>query len=229
MRQVMDRTMLRIGPSVTASTLDVVEQGVVEQARLYRPLGIRFQPMELEVTIGMASEGFDVITAQALSSLSAQLEIEIRRSLALLPENISRRQYAAVLSQTMEANRWRMERIARTQGNLAYNKAAQALAARARERKPKVMLRWTELVDDATGAPLDNRVGVDSLIMHGQLAAPGAVFVMPPVARAPAYLLGKAWSSPPNRPNDRAVLVPWVPGSGVRGWKWQNGRRVYAR
>jgi hypothetical protein len=228
-RQVIDRTMPRIAPSVTQGTIEVVERGVAEQARMYRRLGIRFQPMELEVTIGMASQGLDVVTMNALASLSSQLEVEVRKALSLLPDGMSRRQYAAQIAATLEANRWRIERIARTQGNLAYNKAAQALAARARDRKPGVMLRWTELVDDATGAPLDNRVGVDSLIMHGQLVAPGGVFVMPPVRNAPAYLLGKSWSSPPNRPNDRAVLIPWVPGSGVPGWKWKNGRRTYVR
>src|SRR6476659_4633344 len=50
--QVLGRTMPRVSPGVLSSTMDVVEQGVAAQARLYRPLGLRMQDLELELIIG---------------------------------------------------------------------------------------------------------------------------------------------------------------------------------
>jgi hypothetical protein len=89
-----------------------------------------------------------------------------------------------------------------------------------------LMQRWTELVDDATGRPLDNRVAADSLAMHGQVAPPGGSFLMPAAGGA---LAGQSWTHPPNRPNDRAVLTPWMPTWGVPAWQFRNGRRVNLR
>ena len=98
-----------------------------------------------------------------------------------------------------------------------------------------MMQRWSEHCDDSTGMPLDNRVGVDSIAMHGQVAAPGEVFVMPSNAPAPdakgrtevpEQLVGLSWYFPPNRPNDRAIVQPWHPAWGVPGWRWDGSQRV---
>lgn len=86
--------------------------------------------------------------------------------------------------------------------------------------------RWTELVDDATGAPLDNRVGQDSIVLHGQVAKPKNVFTMPPDPRCHPSWWGQTWTQSPNRPNDRSVTMPWRPQWGIPGWEWNGNARV---
>lgn len=124
---------------------------------------------------------------------------------------------------------WRARRLVVTETAHAYN-AAQAGAMGALANEPALRglrLRWTELVDDVTGRPLDNRVGNDSLELHGQLAPPGGVFIMPPdVVRNVGRMMGRTWPHPPNRPHDRAVLTPWLPGLGQPGWVWTGGARA---
>ena len=126
---------------------------------------------------------------------------------------------------------WQGERIVRTE--LAYSAAAsarEAFEAQSGELGGDLWMRWTEHVND-DGAALDDRVGVDSLAMHGQVAPPGGLFTQPPRAPSgadvPQGLVGKTWSHPPSRPNDRAVLAPWRAHWGVPGWVWR-GRRVPA-
>jgi len=120
---------------------------------------------------------------------------------------------------------WQAERIVRTEQAWAFNAThAEAIAESAQEL-PDIMMRWTELVSDSTGAPLDNRVGTDSIAMHGQLAPPGGEFTMPNKADVSASLWGKKWAHPPNRPNDRATLQPWRPHWGIPGWVLRGGRR----
>jgi hypothetical protein len=124
---------------------------------------------------------------------------------------------------------WRAERIVRTE--LAYASSATARRAtneQAAELDGDLWCRWSEHVSD-DGVKLDDRVGVDSEALNGQVAPPGGVFVQPP--RAPDgeavgdSLVGKEWAHPPNRPNDRAVLAPWRFHWGIPGWVWR-GRRV---
>lgn len=86
--------------------------------------------------------------------------------------------------------------------------------------------RWTELVDDVTGAPLDNRVGKDSIVLHGQVAKPKNVFTMPPDPRCHPSWWGQTWTQSPNRPNDRSVTMPWRPQWGIPGWEWNGSSRV---
>lgn len=130
---------------------------------------------------------------------------------------------------------WQGERIVRTEVAWAYNATHADGVQAARSDLPDIMMRWSEHVDDATYEPLDARVAVDSIAMHGQLALPNGKFTMPPSAPVadskghsivPVALVGKSWAFPPNRPNDRAVLAPWRPGWGVPGWVWRSGRRV---
>jgi len=128
----------------------------------------------------------------------------------------------------LEGSWWQVERTIRTETSYAYNEAqAVAIGELAREHRG-ILLRWTELVDDTTGEPLDMRVGKDSLVLHGQLAPPGGVFVMPPDKRAPVGMIGQSWNHPPNRPNDRAVLTPWHPSWNIPGWRWDGTQRVVA-
>jgi len=130
---------------------------------------------------------------------------------------------------------YRAERIGRTETAWAFGATTADGIAESAEALPGLMMRWSEYVDDATGRPLDDRVAVDSLAMHGQVTAAGDVFTMPsssPVADAkgrtqvPPALVGLTWSHPPNRPNDRAVLQPFRKEWGIPGWVWRGGRRV---
>lgn len=125
---------------------------------------------------------------------------------------------------------WRAERIVRTELNYSSSASSRAAAdEQAVELDGDLWTRWTEHVTD-DGEPLDDRVGVDSEAMHGQVAPPGGLFTQPP--RAPDgekvgdSLAERTWEHPPNRPNDRAVLVPWRVHWDIPGWVWRGGRRV---
>ena len=106
----------------------------------------------------------------------------------------------------------------------------------AAEELPDLMMRWTEHVDDETGLPLDARVAVDSLALHGQCAVPGGLFYLPstsPVPDAdgntivPESLAGQTWECPPDRPNGREVLIPWRKDWGIPGWQIIDGAKVW--
>lgn len=129
------------------------------------------------------------------------------------------------LNEELERQFWRVERTARTTIADAYN-AARVEGIRALRRQlPDLMSRWTEHVHDATWTPMDNRVGQDSIALHGQVAEPGRVFTMPDDTHVSAKTWGHSWTHPPNRPNDRAVLVPWRRGWGMPAWEWRDGAK----
>lgn len=126
------------------------------------------------------------------------------------------------------------ERIVRTELAWAYNATQNDGIVAAASEFPDLKTRWSEHVSDGSGAPLDDRVAVDSIAMHGQVVTPGGFFVMPPTApypdakgntKVPDALVGLSWQFPPNRPNDRAVVQPWRPHWGIPAWEW-SGRRV---
>ena len=129
--------------------------------------------------------------------------------------------------QDIAGNQWyQAERIVRTEQAWAFNATHAAAIADATDELPDIMMRWTELVDDRTGKPLDDRVAKDSIAMHGQVAPPGGKFTMPNKTAVPVALWGKSWDHPPNRPNDRATLQPWRPHWGIPGWILKGGKRV---
>src|SRR5262249_19093797 len=121
---------------------------------------------------------------------------------------------------------WQGERIVRTETAWAYNAATHDSIGSLVSELPDMRLRWTELVDDSTGMPLDDRVAPDSLAMHGQVALPGMRFTMPADPRVDDSMWGKSWLFPPNRPNDRSRVLPWRPHWGIPGWQLVGGRRV---
>lgn len=131
--------------------------------------------------------------------------------------------------ETADVEWWRAERIVRTEQAWAYNATQLDAVTENTSALPDMRLRWTELVDDLTGRPLDDRVAKDSIAMHGQVARPGQPFRMPFDPSVPEGLRGKSWTHPPNRPNDRAVLQPWRPSWGVPGWEMVNSIRVDVR
>lgn len=127
----------------------------------------------------------------------------------------------------MHSTRWMVDRIARTEASAAYNEVQSAVVENVARNTPGLYGRWTELVNDLTGEPYDSRVAIDSMVMHGQVALPGRAFLAPSDPRLPRRMIGKSWQHPPNRPNDRAVVTPWMKDWGVPGWLVQNGGKVF--
>lgn len=121
---------------------------------------------------------------------------------------------------------WRAERLVRTETSFSYNAAAGALIGMIAAGGPGLHMRWTELVSDLDGRPFDAKVGRDSLAMHGQVVRAGGQFTQPTDDPRSGALAGRSFSHPPNRPNDRAVLVPWMPGLGVPAYAIQAGNRI---
>jgi len=158
----------------------------------------------------------------ALTRVLARIERRVGMVVEALGPLATKEEIARAVHAAAESHIWEVERVLRTEASIAYNTARRSTIMRMAARDPRVMMRWTELVDDRTGRPLDGRVAPDSLLMHGQVAPVGGLFVMPPGAKN----AGQTWAHPPNRPNDRAVLVPWVPGSGIPAWRIVNGMRV---
>lgn len=165
------------------------------------------------------------------------LNIEDQVSLGLaLGENTS--QIIDRVQGTAETEWYQAERIVRTEMSYAYNASHRdAIDAESEEFDGDIWAQWSERATPE-GSPLDDRVAVDSLAMHGQVAAAGEVFTQPPSSPYPdargrtevsASLVGNTWEHPPNRPNDRSTLVPWRPHWGIPGWVWRDGERVDAR
>jgi hypothetical protein len=138
-----------------------------------------------------------------------------------------------VIEVVIDESWWRVERMARTEVSTAYNLAIQyAIEAVSKDFNIKIWLRWCELIDEKTQLPLDAHVAGDSMILHGQVALPGALFTMPIVTgrdeeKEAARFEGQSWNGPPNRPNDRAVLSLWTPDTGLMAYVVRNGKRVF--
>lgn len=126
-----------------------------------------------------------------------------------------------------DLNWWQAERIARTESAYAWNSAHADAIEDAATDLPDLWMRWSEHVSDATGAALDNRVGPDSVALHGQVAPPGGEFTMPTAELVDAKWWGLKFEFPPNRPHDRAALAPVRPHWGVpRCWTWNGVEKV---
>lgn len=136
---------------------------------------------------------------------------------------------------------WRAERVVRTELMWASHATQQQGIQEAARELPDLMMRWTEHVSDTSPHGLDDRVDVDSIALHGQIAPPNGVFYFPDTLpsgvvltpeqrkewpRVSRRFAGQSWTQPPNRPNDRSVLSPWRPHWGVPAWRWVGGRRA---
>lgn len=130
------------------------------------------------------------------------------------------------IRETADENWWQSERIIHTELPHAFNTAHSDSIALVAQQFPGMGKRWCELVDDLTGRPLDNRVGNDSLVLHGQITDVKGRFVMPPDPSVHRSFWNQTYLESPNRPNDRSITMPWRPGWGVPGYLWKNGTRV---
>lgn len=191
---------------------------VLQSARLHGLVAGKVQSVMRVHESSMARYGVRVVR---------RMELELGTSLSLGEG------HSQAIDRVMRAGalEWHgAERIVRTELAFAANASSREAAdQQAEELDGDMWTRWTEHVTD-DGAPYDDRVGVDSEAMHGQVAPPGGMFTQPPSSPdgddVGDSLIGRQWVCPPNRPNDRAVLVPWRAHWDIPGWQWSGGRRV---
>lgn len=235
-RRYLDRSLLRTGHQARAHLLDSTKDTQVEAARSLAKFAHSLSPKT-----GTSLDD-EAMLSRLVNKHRKALEAGRRTSSAALTQNIrmaARDQVSALSLEGMTAadlvkkaheiasdQWWQVERTVRTENSVAFNTTQHTAMKELAKDIPGLMMRWTELISDITGAPFDDRVGKDSMVLHGQVARPGQLFVMPPHPLAPSKMVGKKWAHPPNRPNDRAVLTPWAPGKGVVAWQWVGERRV---
>ena len=126
--------------------------------------------------------------------------------------------------EVVEESVWKTDRIARTNAAYAFNASLYDGIADGAKDLPGLGMRWTELVYDETGMPMDSRVAADSLALHAQIADANGIFTMPADPRVRMTMWGETYLFPPNRPNDRSCLTPWHPSWGVPGYRYVNGQ-----
>lgn len=104
-----------------------------------------------------------------------------------------------------EGQRWRAERITRTELSYSYGLANQEAMMDLRPRIPRMMKRLV--------ATFDDRTGDDSKELNGQTVEVHLPFLWE-VTDSRGRKTGKIvrYMQPPNRSNDREVTVPWVEG-----------------
>jgi hypothetical protein len=179
----------------------------------------------------------DGVAPSLLSSHQASVQRYGRRLIGTMQSQLSQSVltgetgYAAMrrMETVAKVNWWQAERIVRTECAYAYNATHVATNAAMAETMPDLWNRWTELVDDTTGKPFDDRVAGDSLALHGQVVpATGGMFTMPVDPRASPKLWGKQWTYPPNRPNDRSTVIPWrLRWGDVPAWRYTGGHKEW--
>ena len=101
---------------------------------------------------------------------------------------------------------WRALRITRTEVMRQYNLSGFEAMRMAAQKRPTILKRLVEMVTDE-GEPMDDRVGEDSLRLHGQVRPIEGYFED---ARTNQY-----FQVPPGRPNDRGLIMPWDATWGI--------------
>lgn len=220
------RLSTAVGSELRAGARTAAAESLQSLNAALRSMGVRtMTDMQIRAIVAkrakMLADAQSKTMASVARDITANLQKKILESRA---DTVS--ELLAELDEYGAAEEWRIARLANTETSYAYN-IVRADAIDAMDFQQ----RWTELVDDASGQPLDNRVGEDSLIMHGQLADAEGLFTMPEdeAEMAGGYMAGESWSCPPNRPNDRAILMPWAKGWGVPAWIMRGARRVEFR
>ena len=150
----------------------------------------------------------------------------LERALRTGEEPVSVELLAARAERAVEEQEFVLRRAARTGASFTAHASIDAAIIALARQYPDVRKRWTERVSDVTHDALDNVVGEDSMELHGQVVGVREAFVMPPAELVPAVYWGDKWYFPPNRPNDRATVLPWRPSWGVPGWRLEGTKRV---
>jgi len=202
----------------------------------------KFTGATIELPLEEASRFYGIIDKRKTSLLrmhqssmakhGAQTVKAVERELAMsLLTGENQDQAIGRVLPAIEGEWWQAERIVRTEVAHAYNASHRDAIEDTARDVGGMKMQWEEMVDE-DGNPYDDRVAIDSLAMHGQVAGVGEMFYMPPATpkgeAIPESLQGQEWAFPPNRPNDRAVVSPWKRDWGIPGWVWRNGKRATA-
>jgi len=109
-----------------------------------------------------------------------------------------------------DRQRWRAERIVRTEMSYTYGVSNQRAMQELAPVVPKMMKRLV--------ATFDNRTGEDSELLNGQTVPVDQPFLWE-VTDSRGNKTGKVvrYMQPPNRPNDRECVIPWVDGWSAQG------------
>lgn len=103
----------------------------------------------------------------------------------------------------VERERYKAERITRTEMSYSMNATKHEALVRVRDELGDDQLR-KKLIETLD----DDRPGDDSFLIHGQVARLDRPFVYMRRTRGGGYAR-EEYMHPPNRPNDRAVVIPW--------------------
>ena len=98
-----------------------------------------------------------------------------------------------------DRERWRAERIVRTEGSYAYGVTNQQCLAEVSHEVPGLMKRMI--------STFDGREGEDAKEQHLQTVPYDAEFVWHKKTKHGVEIV--RYQNPPSRPNDRAVVIPW--------------------
>ncbi len=227
-------SLLRSSEAVSAEIASVQREAHTDS---YRGLVSFMEKMEGRRLPIESSQSVDQVLRARRTEMSASVRSIVarntRESLARIHEQLrelrsrgaTNAEALAHLSDAMESESYRLTRIVRTETSHAYNAAQYDGIASMRRFHPDIMSRWVEHVSDASWEPLDKKVAADSIALHGQVTPPGNLFTMPNDPSVSDALWGKTWEFPPNRPNDRAIIMPWRKAWGVPGWRFSGDRR----
>lgn len=102
-----------------------------------------------------------------------------------------------------DGQKWRAERIVRTELSYSYGVTKQGSMQALKTEVPRLQKRLVATIDDRTGE--------DSLDLNGQTVDVDQPFVWE-VRDSRGRKTGKVvrYMQPPNRPNDREVVIPWL-------------------
>lgn len=143
---------------------------------------------------------------QALGSIQKSLALNIIQG---TPVEVAIDRVAGA-SGLFAEQRWRAERIVRTEASYSFGVANQTAMMDLRARVPRMMKRLV--------ATFDDRTGDDSKALNGQTVEVHQPFRWE-VTDSRGRKTGKVvlYMQPPNRPNDRECVIPWMDGWGTGG------------
>jgi uncharacterized protein with gpF-like domain len=98
-----------------------------------------------------------------------------------------------------DRERWRAERIVRTEASYAYGVSNQRCLHEVAKQVPRLMKRLVTTWDERTGK--------DSMRLDGQTVPYDQPFVWMKKTKAGVERI--EYMAPPNRPNDRETVIPW--------------------
>ena len=98
-----------------------------------------------------------------------------------------------------DRERWRAERIVRTESAYSYGQTTQRCMEHTAHEVPGLLKRLV--------TTFDSRTGKDSVVLNGQTVPVNKPFVW--MKKTKAGVERVEYDAPPNRPNDRECVVPW--------------------